>query len=103
MPGVFEYYNRFQTFRGRVTGLPVWARYIVFLAALPGILLLALSILAVLVSILALLLLAVPAYRLLSALLVDGQNEATERVEGVIVDDDPNSPGRKRVDATVIE
>ena len=62
------YYGNFQTVRGRIGGLPEWAKGLVFLAALPGIVLAALSILAFLVSILALLLLTVPLYRFLTAL-----------------------------------
>src|SRR4051794_36142141 len=49
--------------------LPSWARLILMLAALPGIVLIALSILAFLVSLLALLLLTVPLYRVLCAVL----------------------------------
>ena len=48
--------------------LPSWARLLITLAALPGIVLIALSILAFLVSLLALLLLTVPLYRFLTAL-----------------------------------
>jgi hypothetical protein len=46
--------------------LPAWARLILLAAAIPGSLLLALSILAFLVSLLALLLLTVPLYRFLA-------------------------------------
>src|SRR4051812_8113090 len=48
--------------------LPAWARLILLAAAIPGSLLLALSILAFLVSLLALLLLTVPLYRFLTRL-----------------------------------
>src|SRR2546421_4812490 len=65
---VLQYYGQWQGFRGRVTQLPAWARLLLMLAALPGIVLVALSILAFLVSLLALLLLTVPLFRLLSAL-----------------------------------
>jgi hypothetical protein len=51
-----------------MTQLPAWARLLLTLAALPGIVLIALSILAFLVSLLALLLLTVPLYRFLTAL-----------------------------------
>ena|SRR5688500_16395648 len=102
---VVDYSNRFQGVRTGFGGLPSWARGVVFLAALPGIILIALSILAVLVSLLALLLLAVPAYRLMKALTGAGQTELTPG--GVVVeqprDRDYDSPGRKRVEATIID
>lgn len=66
---VFEYYGRYQGLRSRVTGLPAWARAVLVLAALPGVLLIALSIVALLVSLLALLVLTVPVYRLLTAIM----------------------------------
>jgi len=65
---LLEYYGRWQGFRGRMTQLPAWARLLLFIAAIPGSLLLALSILAFLVSLLALLLLTVPLYRFLTRL-----------------------------------
>jgi hypothetical protein len=65
---LLEYYGRWQGFRGRFSGLPAWARFVVGIAALPGIILVGLSILAFLVSLLALLLLTVPLYRVLSSL-----------------------------------
>ena len=67
MQQIFNYYGQFQGIKGRFGGLPSWARTIIAILAIPGLVLLALSILAALVSILALLLLTVPAYRLLSA------------------------------------
>ena len=48
--------------------MPGWARLVLLLAALPGLLLIGLSILAFLVSLLALLLLSVPVYRVLRSL-----------------------------------
>jgi hypothetical protein len=102
---LFEYYGRIQGVRGRIGGLPGWARFLIFIAALPGIALIALSILALLVSILALLLLTVPLYRLLSALLgspIGGDGQPTSESE-VAFPDDLTSPGRKKVDVTIIE
>lgn len=97
MVRVVEYVTQLQGVRGRLTGLPAWARFLLFLASLPGILLIALSILAFLVSLLALLLLTVPLYRLLR--LVTGTDErAAETDAGEF-----GSPGRKRVDATVTD
>jgi hypothetical protein len=72
---LLQYYGRFQTARGALGGLPVWARWIVFLCALPGIALLLLSIAAFFVSLFALLLLTVPVYRLLSWTADDGAVE----------------------------
>ena len=65
---LLNYYGQWQGFRGRMTQLPAWARLLITLAAVPGIVLIALSILAFLVSLLALLLLTVPLYRFLTAL-----------------------------------
>jgi len=99
---VFDYYGRFQSARGRFTGLPSWARSVVFIVALPGILLVALSILLLLVSILALLLLAAPTYLVLRSL-VSG---AAPEQHGEIVVESAGMPvetGRKRVEATVVD
>ncbi len=105
MVRVVEYYNQFQGVRTRLTGLPPWARFLIFLASLPGIVLIALSILAFLVSLLALLLLTVPLYRLLKVITgVESENRA---VPAGAADAgfglDFGSPGRKRVDATVTD
>jgi len=99
---IFDYYGRFQSARGRVTGLPSWARGILFIVALPGILLAILSILLLLVSILALLLLTAPAYWVLRSLV----SSAAPEEQGAIVVESPGmaaEPGRKRVEATVVE
>ena len=97
---LLQYYGQWQGFRGRVTQLPGWARLLLTLAAIPGVLLVALSILAFLVSLLALLLCTVPLYRVLKW--VTGAGAGVERddvtvVEGIDVEN------RKRVEATVIE
>ena len=102
MVRVVEYYTRFQGVRNRLTGLPAWARFLLFLASLPGILLIALSILAFLVSLLALLLLTVPLYRLLK--LVTGTGERAAEAETRASEAaDFGSPGRKRVKATIVD
>jgi hypothetical protein len=41
MPPFVQYFGRFQGLRGNLTGMPAWARAIVFVAALPGLILLA--------------------------------------------------------------
>jgi hypothetical protein len=65
---LLHYYSKYQSARGAFGGLPGWARVILLVAALPGLALALLSILAFGVSLLALLLLVVPVYRLLRAL-----------------------------------
>jgi len=100
---VVEYTNRFQGVRTNFGGLPSWARGVVFLAALPGLVLIALSILAVLVSLLALLLLAVPTCRAMQAL--TGRRPDGLSPGDVVVEQGGSygSPGRKRVEATIID
>ena len=103
---LIEYYGRFQGVRGQVLGLPGWARTLIFVAALPGIALIALSILALLVSILALLLLTVPLYRVLRALVgtaVPAGDQPGREVDVIGFPGDLSSPGRKKVDVTIIE
>ena len=101
MVRVVEYYNRVQGVRTRLTGLPEWARVVLFVAALPGIALIALSILAFLVSLAALLLLTVPLYRLLRA--VTGAGRERQRDGITVVEEVDDGAPRKRVDATVVE
>ena len=91
-----------QVWMGRVgrlrqlISLPAWARTILLIVALPGILAVALSVLAFLVSLLALLVLTVPVYRLLAALTQPAQPQTEVEVETLF----PRA-GVKRVDATV--
>lgn len=93
-----HYYGRFQDVKGSVTGLPAWARWILTLVALPGIALVLLSILAFVVSLAALLVLTVPVYRLLRAVTAPRlPREQTVPEAGFL------SPGRRRVDVTIIE
>jgi hypothetical protein len=111
MERLWRYYSNYQSFRGRMGGLPSWARTILLFAALPGIAAIALSILAFVVSLLALLLLTVPLYQLLRALTGGGSVEggAAESVETLSGEGpfapfgDFAAPGRKRVEATVVE
>jgi hypothetical protein len=65
---IFEYYGRYQGVKSQLTTLPGWARAVLLVAALPGIVVASLSILAFVVSLLALLVLTVPVYRLLRIL-----------------------------------
>jgi membrane protein implicated in regulation of membrane protease activity len=101
MVRVVEYYSQFQGVRSRVTGLPSWARSLLFLASLPGVVLIALSFLAFLVSLLALLLLTVPLYRLLKLVTGTGGERPVGETGTVVTDF--ASPGRKRVEATVTD
>src|SRR5437763_14101470 len=98
MVRVVEYYTKFQGVRNRLTGLPAWARFLLFLASLPGVLLIALSILAFLVSLLALLLLTVPLYRFLRLLTgVDRQDvQASATSEVSPFDAAFGSPGDRK-------
>jgi hypothetical protein len=96
MPDFFQYYGRAKSFSGGFGSLPPWARSIVGVFAIPGILLACLSLLAFIVSILALLLLTVPVYRILQAVTGGG------RSVGATPDPEP-SPGRKQVDVRVVE
>ena len=98
MQQLFEYYGRFQGFRGNLLGLPGWARAILFILAVPGILLLSLSIVAVVGSLAALFLLTVPAYRLLRAMTIRPP-EAQAPADPVVI----GSPGRRHVDVRIIE
>ena len=95
----FQYINAFGNVRSGFASLPPWARSLVVLAAIPGIVLLVLSGLLVAVSIATLLLLTVPVYRLLR-LVCFSRPEAQQDVS---VQDMSPSPGRRQVDAKVIE
>jgi hypothetical protein len=105
---LIEYYGRFQGVRGRIGGLPGWARGLILVAALPGVVLIGLSILALLGSILALLLFTVPLYRVLKA--VAGPAVQPDGVDGPPLTEFPGaaaaefgSRGRKKVDVTILE
>jgi hypothetical protein len=74
---LLRFYGKYQSARGAMGGMPVWARWILFLAAAPGLALILLSIAAFLVSLLALLILTVPVYRVLRSLTGAGE-AATE-------------------------
>ena len=88
-----RYYGRFQGLRGNLTGLPAWARLIVGIFALPGLILMGLSILAFVVNLLALLLLTAPVYSALKSLTT---RSVTSEMEVI-------SRGAKRVDVKIVE
>lgn len=99
MVNIFQQVGRFQSLRGDFGGLPAWARLLVFIAALPGIILGVLSVILFLVTILVLLLLTVPVYRLLR--LVCFSRQDSQQVNVTVVQ--PDSPGSRPVDVKVIE
>ena len=111
MPDPFRYVAQFQTARGGWAALPPWARQVVVLCAVPGLVLVGLSMLLLGVSILALLLLTVPAYRVLQAL--TGTRPSATATEPVAYPTfsspfgpragGTGTPGRRRVDATVTD
>ena len=101
-----RYYARLQTARGGWAATPSWARGIVLLLAVPGVLAVALSFLLLCVSVLALLLLTVPAYRFLQA--VTGTRPAAparpaENPLAALFAGSAAGSGRRRVDATVTD
>ena len=106
---LLEYYSRFQGFRGNVGGLPGWARAILVIVAMPAAILVGLSVAALVISIAALLLLVLPTYRLLTALVGSrgapgGEPEAVEVKDGVFVEQPPvHSAKRRQIDVTIIE
>jgi hypothetical protein len=100
-----NYYGRFQGVKGKVTGLPFLARLVLVILALPGLILLGLSIVAFIVSLFALLLLTVPVYRLLSALFLP----RVEQQQGAWAEPEFMSPvspgptGRRHVEVKIVE
>jgi uncharacterized protein (DUF58 family) len=79
--------------------LPGWARLLVAVAAVPGIVLGVLSLVVLLVSILALLLLALPAYRLLR--MMTGRAAAEQVTEQVVEISEPVE--RKQVQGRIVD
>ena len=99
-----EYAGRFQSFRGSLLGLPGWARFVLFVFALPGILALALSIVAVLCSLAALLLITVPVYRGLRWIGgTPGAGRWTSPASPAQAAGATGSAGRRHVDVRIIE
>ena len=103
---IVNYFGRFQTVKGRVTGLPFIARLILVIFALPGLILLGLSIVAFIVSLSALLLLTVPVYRLLSAVFlpqVKPQQGAWADGSEFVSPVSPGPSGRRHVEVKIVE
>ena len=110
MVKVFEYYGRAQGVGGRLIGLPFWARVLMTLAALPGLILMGLSVLAFGVSLLALLLLTVPVYRLVRALaperVASPETAEAAAVQHEVIDGEVVSSGpatRRPIEVKIVE
>jgi hypothetical protein len=116
MVDFYQFDSRWRSVRGGWGTLPPAARGIVGLFALPGILLAILSLLLFAVSMLALLVLTVPVYRLLTRLTSGGRGtgESVTHSAGAnpfsVVIGPPtevpssgSAPGVRRVDSTVVE
>jgi hypothetical protein len=104
MPQWIHYVGRYQDVTGRYRGLPSWGRLVVFVAAIPGIALGILSLVALAISIAALLVLAAPAYRLVA--LISGSTGGGFGGGMTVASAEPSeseSFGRRQVDAKVIE
>jgi hypothetical protein len=95
---MFEYYGKIQGVRGNLMGLPAWARGVLLVVALPGMVLLALSITAVICSLAALLLVTVPVYSLLR-LVAQPSRGGSPTGETMVVE----RPGRRHVDVKIVE
>jgi hypothetical protein len=103
---LLNYYGRFQGVKGTVTGLPFIARLLLVIVALPGLILLGLSIVAFIVSLSALLLLTVPVYRLMSALFlprVEQQQGAWDAGPEFTNPVSPGPTGRRHVEVKIVE
>jgi hypothetical protein len=102
-----QYFMKWQDVRGGLGRLPNIARLIVIFLAIPAIVLASLALVLLTASILALLLLPWPAYRLLRSVLCGGIAEDSVSGHGMfdalIVDDDPTARPRRHVDVRVVE
>lgn len=100
---ILQYYGRYRGFRDRFGGLPSWARLVLFVFAIPGIVMLLLSLLAFAVSLLALLILTVPVYRILVGLTGSTRerspDEFVPQQPVTVVQDAP----RRHVDVKIID
>ncbi len=112
MVNFYTFDSRLRSVRGGWGALPPAARFVVGLFALPGILLAFLSLVLFAVSILALLILTLPVYGLLSRLFSGGGwiNQPASEVAAVsplsVVFGTPaegTPSGTRRVDSTVVE
>ncbi len=100
-----QYTGRLNGFRGSLTRLPEWARIIVGIFALPGIILGIASVVGILLAMLVLLVLTVPVYSLLKRLTDSMSSSVNVDAGNVVVESSASSPrsGVKHVDSTIIE
>lgn len=95
----FASFSKLHGLRGGVAELPGWARMVLAIFALPAAALVLLSVLALLVSIAALLLLTVPVYRLLQSVCFSRAPSQDASLETDLAD----SPGCRQVNVKVID
>jgi hypothetical protein len=108
MVNFYQFDSRFKSVRGGWGSLPPAARIVIGVFALPGILLAFLSLLLFAVSMLALLVLTVPVYRLLTRLtsgsVGTGESAAVSPFSVIFGAPTEVAPsGARRVDSTVVE
>jgi hypothetical protein len=101
MSRLFTYYGRFQGARSSVLGLPAWARAVLTIVALPGIVAVALSFVAIIVSLLALLAVTVPVYGLLRSITGGGHSQGSDTQESYFGGPGMLPGSAKHVEATV--
>lgn len=98
-----QYYGKYQSLRGNFSTLPAWARGVVMIFAVPGLVAILLSILAFVVSLALLFLLTVPVYRLMQGLTRLGSRRTDEEmafnISEVVVTDAP----RRQIDVRIVE
>jgi hypothetical protein len=98
---LLQYYLRFQNARGSLSRLPGWAKIVLLIVALPGICGILLSVLVFCVSLIALLILTSPVYRLLNWMSGGGrevqeefsvEREPTEFIDAETIESATESP-----------
>jgi hypothetical protein len=90
--------GRFYSWRTRVSAFPAWGKPILFLAALPGLAIALLSIVLLGASLLALLLLVLPVYKLIRSVAAVGGSSTQATVETEVT-----SPGSKTVSVRILD
>ncbi len=93
-----QYYGQFQGLRGNLFGVPPWARGILMLVAIPGLIVVLAGALLIAAGALLILLLVLPMYRLVRS--ISPGRTVTEQPSSP--PDDLNSPGRKAVESRIV-
>jgi len=93
-----QYYGQFQGLRGNLGGVPPWGRFILMLAAVPGLLVVLVGALLLIAGVLLILLLVLPVYRIVR--FVIPSRATSDEIPSTI--DDPSSPGRKAVESRIV-